>query len=87
MLSPHQAEVASEAILEPKRQQLARNREKRRRWRAGRNNVLAGIIGLVFGAVFGDYFFGDQYPWILIGFGVGLLLAHLARRFPARINR
>ncbi len=87
LLTPHQAEVASEAILEPKRQQLAKKKEKRRKWRAGKQKVLVGFLGLVFGGMLGDYFFGDVYPWNIVGFGISLVIAAIFQRFHIPVNK
>lgn len=79
MLTRKEAEEAAEEVLEPRRQQLLRRRERRRKYRLLRQSVVGGVIGLYLGGMLGDYFFGDVYPWGIVGLVVGLLLVALFR--------
>ncbi|MEE2023460.1 hypothetical protein [Alkalimonas mucilaginosa] len=81
MLSREQAEVAAEALLKSKRQQLARKQANRQKWRLRRHRMVASFIGFIMGTILGDYFAGDPYPWNLIGLAIGLVFALLGQHF------
>lgn len=83
MISREQADDVAEAILEPYRRERAMRQRKKRARQLRRQCFRFGFGGFCFGAVLGDYFVGDAYPWSLIGLVIGLLLVALFRRLPS----
>ena len=87
MLTPEEAEEASEAILKPDRERLVKKQRKRRRWWVRFQKFRIALIGFIVGSMLGDYFFTDVYPWNVVGLIIGLLLAAVLQRFPVPINK
>lgn len=91
MLSREQAEAASEAVLEPKRQQLADKQERKRQrqefWEIHRQKAVIGLVGFGLAGTVGYYAVGDVYPWNLVGLGIGFALATICRLFSGPVNQ
>ncbi|PVY77974.1 hypothetical protein C8D92_1026 [Tamilnaduibacter salinus] len=87
MLAPDEAEKASEAILEPSRERLAKKQRKRLRWSVRFQKFRVALLGFIVGGLLGDYFFGDLYPWNVVGLAIGLFVAAILRRFPVPVNK
>lgn len=80
MISREQADDVAEAMLEPYRRERAMRQKKKRARQLRCQCFRFGLGGYCFGAMLGDYFADDAYPWTLIGLVIGLLLVALFRR-------
>jgi len=84
MLSRDQAEAASDAVLKPRRQQLADRQERKRQreefWEIHRQKAATGLVGFGLAGTAGYYAVGDVFPWNLLGLGIGFGLATICRR-------
>ena len=78
-----EAEEASEVILEPERERLAKKQRRRRRWWACFQKFRVALVGFIVGSVLGDYFFSEVYPWNVVGLVIGLFLAAILQYLPA----
>ncbi|WP_143421410.1 hypothetical protein [Halovibrio salipaludis] len=87
MLTRDEADEASEVILEPERERLAKKQRRKRRWWACFQKFQVALIGFIVGSVLGDYFFSDVYPWNVVGLVIGLFLGVILQRFPVPVNK
>ncbi|MBN7768285.1 hypothetical protein KUV44_17630 [Marinobacter daepoensis] len=91
MLSREQAEAASNAVLEPKRQQLADRQERKRQrkelWEIHRQKAAIGLVGFGLAGAVGYYAVGDVFPWCVLGLGIGFALAAICRRLGITVNK
>lgn len=79
-----QADVVSDAILDPKLKELEANKDRKlkeqKRLKAQRKIGAFAILGLAIGYSFGLYLQEDAFIYGLIGFGVGLAGAFVVSR-------
>ena len=91
MLSREQAEAASEAVLSPKRRQLAdrqeRKRQRQKLWEVHRQKAAIGLVGFGLAGTVGYYAIGDVFPWNLVGLGIGFTLATISRWLGIPVNQ
>ena len=87
LLTRDEAEEASEAVLKPNRERLAKKQRKRLEWSVRFQKFRVALLGFIVGGVLGDYFFADVYPWNVVGLAIGLLLAVILQRFPVPVNK
>ena len=91
MLSREQAETTSDAVLEPKRQQLADRQERKRQreefWDIHKQKAVFGLGGFGLAGTIGYYAVGDVFPWNLLGLGIGFILATICRHLGISMNQ